>query len=57
MEGTDLQDYISMEDEDFVINTQLKGKLFNSYTYYVTLRCTNAAGLTGTMSSDGKSLV
>ena len=46
-----------MEHDDFVINTDLKGHLENNRKYYITVRCTNEAGLVGNKTSDGKKFI
>ena len=53
-EGTDIQDFVVPEDDEFAINTELKGLLKNHQTYYVTLRCGNGAGLVSVQSSNGE---
>ena len=47
----DIQNFTVIESGDFVMKTNLK--LQNKKTYYVTMRCTNAAKLVSTLVSGG----
>ena len=56
MGGDEIQPFVPTELEDFVINSTLAGVLENNVTYYISVRCTNEAGLVGSRTSNGKGL-
>ena len=52
--GTDIQPFINIGTNVFASNDSLTGLLLDGHTYYVTLKCTNGAGLTAMNVSEGE---
>ena len=51
--GAEIQPFVNIGTNAFAVNDSLEGLLSDGGTYYVTLRCTNGAGLTTRKVSDG----